>query len=360
MDIAVIPAYNPDKKLLELVENLRDSGLEEIIVVNDGSVSSTLHIFSELKNYVTLINHEYNQGKGAAIKTALAYIDRIPGDKIEGIVLLDADGQHRVCDALRLLKELRQKQDSLVLGVRKFKGKIPFRSLFGNTVTKFVFRMISGQWVSDTQTGLRAVSKAMVPKLITIKGERYEYEMNVLLTCAKSNIPITEVPIETIYHDEKNTCSHFRTIRDSVRIYGNILAFSGTSFLSFLLDYILFFILVQIFMIWYLKADAVVFGNIAARLLSGAFNYYLNSTFIFHDEENRLKSITSYAMLAGFILLLNTAILYILYDYIGLNRAIAKLITELLLFIISFTVQKFIIFSKAPKRRNKVSGGNNL
>lgn len=359
MDIAIIPAYNPDEKLLELVRNLRESGIETIIVVNDGSEHGTIHIFDQLKKYVTLLNHEINRGKGAAIKTALAYIEKNPGE-IDGIVLLDADGQHRTEDALRLLKELQRNQDSLVLGVRQFKGNIPFRSLFGNTVTKFVFRMISGKWVSDTQTGLRAFSKAMVPKLIAIKGERYEYEMNVLLFCAKSDIRIAQVPITTIYHDEKNTCSHFRTIRDSVRIYGNILAFSGTSFLSFLLDYILFFILVQIFMSWFLKSDAVVLGNIAARLISGAFNYYLNSTFIFKEENNRFKSMISYAMLAGFILFLNTAILYILYDYLGLNRAIAKLITELLLFIISFTVQKFIIFNKALKRRSHLRGGNNL
>ncbi|MGB8452146.1 MAG: glycosyltransferase family 2 protein [Anaerocolumna sp.] len=212
MDIAIIPAYNPDEMLLK----------------------------------TTPLNHEVNRGKGAAIKTALNYIENNESD-IQGIVVLDADGQQRPEDALRLLDALHQNNSGLVLGVRQFSGKIPFRSLFGNTITKYIFRIISGKWVSDTQTGLRAFSKDLIPMLLKITGDRYEYEMNVLLKCAKNNILITEVTIATIYHDESNSCSHFRTIRDSVRIYSNLFAFSGTSFLSFLLDYILFFMLVQIY-----------------------------------------------------------------------------------------------------------------
>ncbi len=353
MDIAIIPAYNPDENLLKLVYQLGEQGIEYIIVVNDGSEKQTLNIFEQLEVYAIVLTHGVNRGKGAAIKTALKYIENTLSD-IRGIVLLDADGQHRPEDALRLLKEVHRIGSGLVLGVRHFTGQIPLRSLFGNTMTKYVFRAVSGKWVSDTQTGLRAFSKDMVPMLLNINGERYEYEMNVLLACTKNNILITEVPIATIYHDAGNSCSHFRTVRDSVRIYGNLLAFSGTSFLSFLLDYILFFLLVRLFMIYYTSNSALIAGNIGARIISGAFNYYLNSTFIFRRRENRLKSIISYIMLACAILFLNTVILYCLYDYLGMNKAVAKLITELLLFIMSFTVQKFIIFNKGVKRGGRI------
>lgn len=351
MDIAIIPAYNPDEMLLYLVPRLREQGIQKIIVVNDGSEEKTLKIFEQLEKDIILLTHEENKGKGAAIKTALKFIESRNKD-IDGIVLLDADGQHRPEDAARLLSVVKEGSAGLVLGVRRFKENIPFRSLFGNTVTKYVFRIISGKWVSDTQTGLRAFPYHMVPMLSKIKGERYEYEMNVLLTCAKNGTTITEVPIATIYHDEKNSCSHFRTLRDSIRIYGNLLAFSGTSFVSFLLDYFLFFLLVRLFQFGYSNEYAVILGNITARILSGAFNYYLNSTFIFRSRENRLKTMAGYLALAGMILFLNTAILYCLYDYLGMNKALAKLLTELLLFVISFTVQKFIIFNKSVKRRS--------
>lgn len=349
MDIAIIPAYNPDEKLVELIKDMRERGLNDIIVVNDGSIEETNSIFQQIDEYATVITHSINRGKGAAIKTAFQFLLNKLAD-IQGIVILDADGQHRPEDAIRLLNEVHNKESGLVLGVRYFEGKIPFRSLFGNTVTKYVFRIFSGKWVSDTQTGLRAFTPDLVSKLLKVSGDRYEYEMNVLLACAKDGTFLTEVPIATIYHDESNSCSHFRTIRDSVRIYGNILAFSGASFLSFLLDYILFFLFFRIFDLSFAQETTLILANIGARFVSAAFNYYLNSTFIFGIKEKRLKSILGYIALACSILIMNTAILYFMHDYLGLNKALAKLLTEMILFIVSYTVQKFLIFNHIRKK----------
>lgn len=348
MDIAIIPAYDPDTKLVRLVSDLYNKGIYNIVVVNDGSTKESQEIFKQIQKNVTLLTHEVNKGKGAAIKTALAFISTLKD--VQGIVILDADGQHRPVDAIRLLHSLHDNNSKLVLGVRCFDDKIPLRSLFGNTLTKYVFRLCSGKWISDTQTGLRAFSIDMVPELIKVSGERYEYEMNVLLTCAKKKVPITEVPIATIYHDSNNSCSHFRAVQDSVRIYGNILAFSGASLLSFLFDYLLFFLFVPLFNLNMVEGTALIFANISARIISAAFNYYLNSTFIFRYKENRFKSIISYSLLACLILVLNTTLLYCLSDLLGMNQALAKLITEAALFFISFTAQKFIIFNRKRKK----------
>ena len=355
MNLAIIPAYNPDRKLIELVDELHKSIIEKIIVVNDGSEQQAHEIFDQLSDNIVVLTHDINLGKGAAIKTALSYLSNNQSE-LQGIVILDADGQHRLEDAVHLLEELQGNHAGLVLGVRNFEGKIPLRSLFGNTVTKYVFRFCSGKWVSDTQTGLRAFSIEMVPKLLEIKGERYEYEMNVLLACVKNGTRMIEVPIATIYHDDNNSCSHFRAIRDSVRIYGNLIAFSGASFLSFLLDYLIFFPFVWLFGYGFAVGTALIFGNIAARLFSAAFNYYLNSTFVFCCKESRKKSILGYAILACGILALNTVILYCLHDFLGVNKALAKLITEMLLFVISFNVQKLLIFKKEFKKKKEEMG----
>ena len=95
---------------------------------------------------------------------------------------------------------------------------------------------MTGVAVSDTQTGLRAFSAELLDFMSRISGSRYEYEMNMLASCAKKGIPIREVPIRTIYHDKENSCSHFRRIRDSVRIYRELFKFFLSSFSSFLLD----------------------------------------------------------------------------------------------------------------------------
>lgn len=347
MNVAIIPAYNPDGKLIELVDELRKIGLDRIIVVDDGSAPQNHNIFESLLEKATVLAHTINQGKGAAIKTALRYVNNLP--ELEGVVLLDADGQHRPQDAIRLLEMLHNSSSDMVLGVRTFEGEIPLRSLFGNTITKYVFRLFSGKWVSDTQTGLRAFTTAMLPSLIAVSGDRYEYEMNVLLTCTKKGVKMTEVPIATIYHDESNSCSHFRAFRDSARIYGNILVFSGASFLSFLLDYMIFFPFVWMLSFGFQEGIALIGGNIAARLISAAFNYYLNSTYVFRNNHNKRKSVLSYALLACTILVLNSAILYFLHDFMGVKKAIAKLITEMLLFVISYSVQRFVIFNKTKK-----------
>ena len=189
MNIAIIPTYNPDIKLVELVEELIERKIGNVIVVNDGSKEQTHKIFEMLSDKAIILTHDINQGKGAAIKTALKYISESLTD-IGGIVILDADGQHRPEDAMRLLDEVHQNVSGLVLGVRRFEGEIPLRSLFGNTITKYVFRLCSGKWVSDTQTGLRAFKAGLISDLLSASGTKYEYEMNVLLTCLKKAMSV--------------------------------------------------------------------------------------------------------------------------------------------------------------------------
>ena len=148
---------------------------------------------------------------------------------------MDADGQHLPDDMEKLLMKAAAEPMALIVGSRTIDRNVPWKSRMGNLITRRIFRMKTGVEVSDTQTGLRSFSTRLLDFMLDIEGERYEYEMNVLVTCAKANIPIIEVPIETIYHDKGNSCSHFRKVRDSVRIYRQLLKFSFVSFSSFLL-----------------------------------------------------------------------------------------------------------------------------
>ena len=345
MDIVIIPAYEPDESLIQVVNKVRALSIGRIIVVNDGSSAPFRPLFRKVCDQAVVLNHEENQGKGAGIKTALRYIaENVP--EAESVVVIDADGQHRPEDAMELLALSHQNKDALILGARKFTGTVPLRSRFGNTITRYVFRLCSGKWVSDTQTGLRAFSASLIPQFLSIEGERYEYETNQLLYCAKNEIPILEFPIPTIYHDKENSCSHFHALRDSARIYKNLLAFAGSSFLCFLVDYGLFLPLSALFRLFLPEGSALVAGNISARVCSAGFNYYLNSTFVFRHRENRKKSLLQYAVLSCCILALNTAVLYALTVFLRLPAAVAKIITELLLFAVSFLVQKLLIFRK--------------
>lgn len=223
--IVLIPAYNPDNKLISLIDELKSTNKFNIIVVNDGSDNEYQSVFNDIKNDCVLLSHKENIGKGAALKTGLKYIKKNYNDGI--IVTMDADGQHTIKDAIKISEYCNEHKDCLVLGSRKLDKKVPLRSKIGNGITRFVFRLSTGVKVYDTQTGLRAFDISLLDKMININGDRYEYEMNVLLTFSKHKIPIKELTIKTIYIDN-NSSSHFNTIKDSYRIYKEIIKNSKT------------------------------------------------------------------------------------------------------------------------------------
>ena len=328
MNYVVIPAYKPDEKLTKLVENLNKNHLN-IIVVKDGPCE---YDFSKFNNIV-LLEHQTNMGKGAALKTAFKYLK---AQQASGtVVTSDADGQHLVEDILKLIDYSEKNKDKLILGVRDLKRGIPLKSLLGNTITRFVFYSSSSKYIKDTQTGLRAFNTSQLDKMIRIEGERYEYEMNMLYEFDSESI--MQVPIETIYI-ENNETSHFNALKDSVKIYKSILKFSASSYLSFLVDYFTFLLLV-----YKLDVQSLVLSNIIARAVSSTFNFYVNNKYVFKNKDKILKKYIKYVTLVVFILALNTIVLKIL-SGLGIKVFVAKIITEALMFIVSYNIQKRIIF----------------
>lgn len=215
----LIPAYRPDETLLKLVDELRADGWDDIVVVDDGGGPDYSNIFDALKDQATILTHGHNRGKGAALKTGFAYLAESRPDYI-GVVTVDADGQHRPPDIRKTAEELRHHPYALVLGVRSFtRAGVPLRSLVGNLITRFVFYAMVGKFVRDTQTGLRGVPQALLPELVKIEPDRYEYELEMLLACRKRDF--RQVTIETVYLDG-NKSSHFNPIVDSLKIYGTL------------------------------------------------------------------------------------------------------------------------------------------
>lgn len=340
----IIPAYNPEENLKDIVEKVWDLG-NQIIVVDDGSGEDKMELFHSLSEKAIVIHHEANQGKGAAIKTALSYIkDNLWDCDVVGI--MDADGQHLPEDMEKLLLRAANKEQALLLGVREIGKKMPLKSCLGNGITRLVFQAVSGVKVSDTQTGLRAFPISLLNVLLEVKGTRYEYETNVLFYCARNNIPMLEVPVKTIYHDRENSCSHFHPVRDSVRIYKDILKFSLSSLSSFVVDYLLFCGFMFVFP---KTAPWILAGNILARVISGGYNYLMNCRFVFRTGM-KAQSVLQYLALAAGILFLNSVILQFYAGVLAIPVYGAKILTEVSLFVISFAVQRKWIFHRVPEK----------
>ena len=333
----VIPAYEPDEKLTAVVEELYNETDCKLIVVNDGSGEDKRAVFESIKGRAVLLEHEHNRGKGAALKTAFAYIkENVSGSY--GVITADADGQHKTADIMRIADALEVHPDRLIMGCRKFTGDIPFRSRFGNNMTRAVFRFAAGVGVSDTQTGLRGFSGKLTDFMLGLSGERYEFEMNMLLEAAREGIAFFEVPIETVYIND-NKSSHFKPVRDSLRIYRDIIKFSCSSLLSFLVDYLLFSVIFSL-------SGSKAVSNLTARVLSSIFNFMLNKKLVFGNKENLAKSALKYFSLAAVILTVNTLLLELLARYAVKNAYIAKIIVEVLLFMFSWTMQRCFVFKK--------------
>ena len=329
--IVLIPSYEPDEKLTKLIKNLNKNKITSI-VVDDGSGKDYKEIFDNLDTKV--ISYEKNQGKGHALKEGYKYIKDNYKEYV--VVTMDSDGQHRIEDALNLYNYILKNDDTLVLGKRPRGEKTPLRSKIGNGITRFVFHIVSGQDVYDTQTGLRAFSNKLIDYMLEVKGERFEYEMNVLLYAKNNKIPIKELEIETIYIDN-NSKSHFNAIKDSFKVYKEIIKFSLSGIISFLIDYILFIVFKVIL-------NNITIANVIARAISSTINYIINKNIVFKSNKNIAKSLLEYYGFVLLILLINTILLNLLSTII--NPILAKLIVEIIMFIISWLFQKIFIFKR--------------
>lgn len=343
----VIPAYRPDHVLPPLTREICGLGYR-VVIVDDGSGEAYREVFSALDPRVTLLTHDVNRGKGAALKTAFAYLrDRMADEALEAVTVAtaDADGQHKVADLVRVIEAAATHSETLVLGTRVIDGQMPLRSRMGNGITRGVFRLLTGAKVSDTQTGLRAFDGDLLSFMLSVEGDRYEYEMNILSAVAKrfGRKGFFEVPIETVYRDGENSTSHFHPVRDSIRIYRHLLKFVGSSFISFLVDYGLFCLLSWLLGLW-IPSAAVLTANVLARIVSATVNYNLNCRVVFEGKPTP-KNALAYTLLCGFVLAVNSGVLYLW----GLTPApvwLCKLLTEGCMFCVSYLLQKRIIFRK--------------
>ncbi|MDR2620164.1 MAG: bifunctional glycosyltransferase family 2/GtrA family protein [Propionibacteriaceae bacterium] len=337
--VALIPALNPPEALLPLVADLVARGLQ-VVVIDDGSNAEAQAIFAALTPPVVVLRHETNQGKGAALRTGMRWIVDYPPDTV--VVTVDADGQHLPDDVIRVAAAATA-GDGIVLGVRGDDETTPWRSRAGHTVTRVLFRLVLGQRISDTQTGLRAFRATLIPWLLKIPGDRYEYEMNMLIIAGRDQVALREIPIKTVYINQ-NATSHYRAFADSFRIAKGVFAFAGSSVISFGVDYALYAALVTLGRILGIPY-AVTGANILARVGSATLNYTLNKRYVFQDDRPVRNSALRYALLAVGILIGNTAVLTLLTNS-GINVYLAKAAVEVVFSLASYTLQRSVVFNR--------------
>ena len=361
--VVLIPAYKPDMRLCVLAESLKKSYL--VLIVDDGSGREYDGVFEACKAHATVLRYENNRGKGGAMKYAFEKIPELFPDAL-CIVTADADGQHTAEDIEKTASAQKEK-GGLVLGSRAFCGDVPFKSKWGNAITRFVFSVASGKRVYDTQTGLRAFGREYLDEFSVLHGDRYEYEMTMLMYAAENKIPITDVEIETIYVNN-NEGSHFNPFKDSLRIYGVIynnstfLKCITSSLLSFFLEVVVLTLLSKFVFTGNAVVPAVLRGTpleeffdpafVISWIISSFFNYNLNRVWVFRSDIKYIKGLAGYYSLA-IVTFFVKFLIYGLFKNIlaGIPSDVVKndvsdIIAATFMYIINYIVQKKVLFKK--------------
>lgn len=352
--VLIIPSLSPDDKLISLVREAREY-FSDIIIVNDGSTKEYDSIFKNIINEyngVHYLRHDENKGKGAAIKTALQYyVSSSLSDTYSGVITADSDGQHEIDDIIALDKQLGvHGKGSLIIGYRDLNSdKMPMRSKFGNKVTAFLFRALYGVNLKDTQSGLRAFSGDILPWLLKIKGDRFEYEMNMLIKSKSADFTVYEHPITTKY--EQNHKSHFRSIKDSLRVlkvlFSGIMSFVIAGIVSGIVDIGVFALCNYLIFPHTLPlALNLLLSTVIARIISSVVNFVFNRFVTFGGKRISKKSILRYYFLWLVQLFASYATVLLLTSIIGGGEVIIKLITDLVLALLSYQVQLKWVFRK--------------
>ena len=345
----VIPSLNPDENMVNYVKELVDY-FEHIIIVDDGSDSDTKFYFDKVREYeaVTVLVHDTNKGKGRALKTGFQYVlDTFHADNMVGVVTADADGQHSVQDTVKVAKELWESQ-TVILGTRDFNAEIvPFKSRNGNKITTVVFALLYGKRINDTQTGLRGIPFTYLPRCVELPGEKFEYEIRMLIDIVRLKQQMQEVEIETIYINS-NRATHFHAIKDSLRIYGVIFKmffkFAISGVVSFGVDIGLFAFFTKTIFKMLTVSQNVFWGTVIARLISSILNFQMNKKIVFDSKIEGTRQAFKYFILCVVQLLCSWLLVVGVYNRVHFDTSIIKIMVDLCLFFVSFQIQQRWVF----------------
>ena len=361
--IIVIPSLNPDARLVELIADLKENGFRDIIVVDDGSGPSYRSFFDDCTDLGCIVlTHETNRGKGAALKTAAAYIRSTFGADA-GMITADADGQHLPEDIRRVANDMDAHPDTLVLGSRDFGKGTPWKSLCGNRITSVFFLLTCGRWVKDTQTGLRGIPASLMELAETEEGDRYEYEMNFLMDACLTH-PFYATTIRTVYFNE-NKGSHFHPVRDAARVYARFIRFVVSSVGGFLVDILMFMLFLRLLPETFpflpftdasggvvimtnpgvanVSAAKIVVATVLARICSGLANFLLNKYYTFRSKQKAPGEAVRYGIL--FVCQMAASALFTtLVSSVLRAPTPSKIIVDMILFFISYRIQRAWVF----------------
>lgn len=347
--VFLIPSLDPDERMCPYIDELIDNGAKHILLVDDGSHVENQKYFDEALKHkeVKIVRHAVNQGKGRGLKTGINHV-LLNMPKIEGIVTADSDGQHSCEDTIAVAYKLLE-TGSIILGTRDFNDpSVPFKSKNGNKITTKVFKLLYGKVINDTQTGLRGLPRDFLEECMRLPGERFEYEIQMLIKMVRDKREIIEQTIKTIYDSKENHQTHFNPIKDSIKIYrvmfASFIAFIFSSLFSSIIDLGLFALLVLL----PIKTASlnILVATVGARIVSSLVNYSINKNAVFKSDDKVSNTILKYYVVVVLRIIASWALVTSIFYLVNFDKTIIKMFVEVLLFIFTYKFEDKWVFKK--------------
>ena len=348
--VIIIPALQPRKDFVGFIDELLQLHIGPIVIVDDGSGMQYRNLFRSVnaKENCTVLYHEKNYGKGAAIKTAIRWsLDHF--FHFKGVITVDCDGQHLPKDVKAVYDKLVTLDDNnLVLGVRSFDNdETPQLSRLGNKVSSSIMKALYSIDLKDTQTGLRGFPYSMLEWLLEVRGEHYEYELNVLIEAKKKSISFNLVEVETVYY-RKNIDSHYRPFTDSffvARIMARgVLKYFASSLTSTAVDLTLFTLLTKFFFSHLPLSGRILVGTLIARIFSSIVNYSINKSLVFSQDTRFYPTMLKFYTLWICQLSISCTLVMLFTKISGIDEVLIKMMVDAVLALFSYQVQLRWVF----------------
>ena len=354
--VVVIPVLNPQTSLIQFIRALLDYGVAHIIVVNDGSDSIYHDIFCEAAKLpqCTLLEHGATRGKGRALKTAFSYyIDHF--SHFDGVVTADVgtctqDGQgHTPEDICYICGQLSLKKNILFLGERNFHDKhVPILNYLVHLFASKILQFLYGIKIHDIQSGLRGIPTKHLLWMVGMRGERYDFETNMLIKAKQHNLTIISIPVNSLYL-KKHSRPQYRIVKDSTLIFFRlilgIIQYWGSGLSSGIIDITVFTVLNSMVLAPWPPSLRILISTVTARTISSGYNYFMNRKIVFADTGRVANSFTRYYILCVLQMLASYSLVLGVSQVLMINASIIKIVIDIVLGLISYQIQLHWVFS---------------
>jgi len=207
--LVVIPAFNAANSLPGLLSAVKNQ-IQDVIVIDDGSIDNTSIIAGN--SGASVVRHESNRGKGAALRTGFAHAIE---NAYDAVITIDADMQHNPDDIPRFIEAFRKSGADLIIGSRvRDKGQMPWDRRFSNWITSRFLSALLKRKIEDSQCGYRLISRRLLESL-SFESDRFELESEIIIKATRAGLAIDFVPIRCPY--EKTRRSNIRRLTDTFR-----------------------------------------------------------------------------------------------------------------------------------------------